>query len=98
MRLFRRWLRRLRRLLVLARRRILGLPPLLDDVSIADQAAAPPKPPRGPAPRPGGHRRGRIVSGRSYLDRFDGPRDSADHPVIEHLRRRAVNELFDWLG
>lgn len=98
MRLFTKWMGRLWRLVVLARRRILGLPSLFEHGSSAGDAGAAPTPPRGPAPRTGRGRSRKTASGRSYIERFKRPAVGARNPVIEQLRRRAVNELFDWLG
>lgn len=39
----------------------------------------------------------RPVSGRSYLDRFGVATAKPDHPILDKLSRRAINDIFDWL-
>jgi hypothetical protein len=42
--------------------------------------------------------RGRVLPERSYLDHFVRSEAASSHPVVDELKRRATNELFDWLG
>lgn len=76
------WVDRLKHAAAFARRVILRVPFILK--ARTGSKATRPEPPRGHAPRPGTH--------------FEGHEAGPGHPVIDRLRRRAVNELFDWLG
>lgn len=81
-----RWHRRARHLWLLVKRRFLGLLPLFG-VDPSKRGATATKPPFG-----------RVAPGSSYLDHFVRSGAALDHPVVNGLRRKATNELFDWLG
>jgi len=81
-----RWYRRLQRLWFPVKRFLLGLLPLFGGDFSKWRAWATKR------------SRGSAVPPRSYLDHFVRSDAAVDHPLIDGLRRKATNELFDWLG
>ena len=81
-----RWYSRIQRLWFAVKRFLLGLLPLFG-VDPSKWRAWVTRRPRGSA-----------VPARSFLDRFVRSEATVDHPVVDALRHKATNELFDWLG
>jgi hypothetical protein len=77
---------------------IYGIPSVLEYETGVGGAADRPKPPRGSAPGRHGGAAHRKTGGRPFTDRFTRHGGGSPHSSVARLQRRAVNELFDWLG
>lgn len=95
-------LKRVRHLLARLRFNILValnlITPPLADVDTPSEPEAPVKRPSGRPPSGGARRDKPRPTPRSFLHNILRREPISDHPTLATLRRRAVNELFDWLG